>query len=169
MNKMELDIKGDPGTDNHYKDVHIEKVGTYAPNAEIVVNNQGTTININLNISISIDGLKIFSLFKTISRKFNLVCNKSLHTRFDGEDGSHYYLCSEDQCCNLDSGDRSESFTCQISGSPSDIISALYYIEHEFGDGMVESVRYVSASNHFERDNLTIIQAIEIARYETRL
>lgn len=166
MSRMELDIKGDPGTDNRYNDVHIDNVDNYNPNARTVVNNQGTTVNINLNISISIDGQKIFSLFKKISRKFNLVCNKSLHTRFDGEDGSHC-LCGEDQCCFWDGGDRSESFTCQISGYPSDIASALYCIGQELGDGMVESVRYVSANNHFERDNLTIVQAIEIARYET--
>lgn len=164
MSRMELDIKGDPGTDNRYNDVHIDNVDNYNPNARTVVNNQGTTVNINLNISISIDGQKIFSLFKKISRKFNLICNKSLHTRFNGGDGSHYF-----QYFNCSGKDRSNSFSYQISGSPSDIVSALYCIGQELGDGMVESVRYISAGNHFELDNLTIVQAIEIARYETRL
>lgn len=168
MSRMEMDIKGDPGTDNSYTDVHIENVGNYAPNARTVVNNQGTTVNINLNISISIDGQKIFNLFKKISRKFNLVCNKSHHTRFDGGDWSNN-IYSEDQSCFWDSDACSSCFSYQISGSPSDIVSALYCIGQELGDGMVESVRYVSAGNHFERDNLTIVQAIEIARYETRL
>ena len=150
MSKMEADIKGDSGSGNIYNEVHIDNVGNYAPDARSVVNNQGTTVNINLKISINIDGQKILNLFRRISRKFNLVCRRSLYTRFDG-------------------GEWSDCFSYQISGFPSDIASALYYIEQEFGDDMVEPVRYVYIGNCFERNNLTIVQAIDIAEYETRL
>lgn len=64
MSRMELNIKGDPGNGNRYDDVHIGNVDNYTPNARTVVNNKGTTVNINLNISISIDGEKIFNLFR---------------------------------------------------------------------------------------------------------
>lgn len=85
MSRMELNIKGDPGSGNHYDDVHIDNVDNYTPNARTVVNNQGTTVNINLNVSINIDGQKVFNLFKTIFQKFSLVYSKFLHTHFGGE------------------------------------------------------------------------------------
>ena len=31
---MEIDINGDPGTGNHFDDVHIQQVGNYSPNAK---------------------------------------------------------------------------------------------------------------------------------------
>lgn len=64
MSKMELNIKGDPGNGNRYDDVHIGNVDNYTPNARTVVNNQGTTVNINFNVSISISGEKVFNLFR---------------------------------------------------------------------------------------------------------
>lgn len=64
MSRMELHIKGDPGSGNCYGDIHIDKVGTYTPNAQTVVNNQGTTVNINFNVSISISGEKVSNLFR---------------------------------------------------------------------------------------------------------
>ena len=31
---MEIDINGDPGTGNHFDDVHIQQVDNYSPNAK---------------------------------------------------------------------------------------------------------------------------------------
>ncbi len=72
MSRMELNIKGNPGSGNHYDDVHIDNVDNYTPNARTVVNNQGTTVNINLNVFINIDGQKVFNLFKN-ARLFMLL------------------------------------------------------------------------------------------------
>lgn len=66
MSKMKLNIKGNPGSGNRYDDVHIDNVDNYTPNARTVVNNQGMTVNINLNVSISIDGQKVSHLFRNV-------------------------------------------------------------------------------------------------------
>lgn len=36
---MEIDINGDPGTGNHFDDVHIQQVGNYSPNAKQAIFN----------------------------------------------------------------------------------------------------------------------------------
>ena len=82
---MELDIKGDPGNGNRYDDVHINKVENYNPDVRTRVNNQGTTINIRLNFSLSIDGQKIFNLFRYVCTSIHIVLSRSVSGGF-----SHY-------------------------------------------------------------------------------
>lgn len=79
---MELDIKGDPGNGNRYDDVHIDKVENYNPGARTMVNNQGTTINISLNFSLSIDGQKIFNLFRYVCTSIHTVLSHSVSGGF---------------------------------------------------------------------------------------
>lgn len=162
MSKMKVDIKGDPGTGNRYDEVHIGHVDNYAPNAKTVVNNQGTTVNINLNISINIGGQKVFSLLRTISKKFNLTCNQK-YPNLHCDDHKLSYYCLPNEISHVG---FSNGYFLQMSGSPSDIALALYYIKREFGEDMIESVDYASTSKHFKQSFLTIDQAIELVKDE---
>ena len=42
---MEIDINGNPGTGNHFDDVHIQQVGNYSPNAKQAIFNTIQQVN----------------------------------------------------------------------------------------------------------------------------
>lgn len=73
---MDLNIKGDPGTGNHYEEVRVEHVDSYAPHARIVERRYETTVNLVFRLSISINGRSVMRSFRTIFRLFSLSADK---------------------------------------------------------------------------------------------
>ena len=147
---MDLNIKGNPGSHNHFEENRIEKVEAMYPNATKVVNDRSVIIQINFTFKVNLNGELAIKLFKTLQHKFHLTFEQRQSNHFDGE--SHV-----------------ENTVCQFSGSPSAIAAALRCICETWGDDAVEAVRYASKNTHFERSRLTLPDALKIAEDESRL
>ena len=147
---MDLNIKGNPGNDNHFTESRIGKVENLCPNAKEVVNDRSVTIQINFSLHVNLNGEQAVSLFKTLQRKFHLTIKKIQPNRFDG-------------------GSPAEAVAFRFSGSPSAIAEALRAIRSTWNDDAVDAIRYVSANLHFERGMLTLSDALQIAEDESRL
>lgn len=141
---MDLNIKGNPGSHNHFEENLIENVEALYPNATKVVNDRSVTIQINFTLKVNLNGELVVSLFKTLRHKFHLAFEQRQANHFDGE--SHI-----------------ENTICQFSGSPSAIAAALRCICETWGDDAAEAVRYASKNTHFERGRLTLLDALKIA------
>lgn len=147
---MDLNIKGNPGSNNRFEENLIEKVEALYPNATKVVNDRSVTIQINISLHIDLNGEQAIRLFKTFQRRFHLKFEKRQSSHFDGES-------------------RTGTSVCQFSGSPSAIAAALRCIGGVWGDDAAETVRYASKRTHFERGRLTLPDALKIAEDESRL
>lgn len=147
---MDLNIKGNPGSNNRFEETLIEKVESLYPNATKVVNDHSVTIQINFTLKVNLNGKLAISLFKTLRHKFHLAFEQRQSNHFDGE--SHI-----------------GASVCQFSGSPSAIAAALWCIGEMWGDDATETIRYASKNTHFERSRLTLSDALKIAEDESRL
>ena len=127
---------------------HIGTADVVAPNASTVVNNHTVVIRISFIVRISDESLE--RMFHTLKEKFGTMWKKLHETRFDGESSS-------------------EVAVYRFDGSPSNLLQALQYIREKLGESAVTSVRYTSKRLHFERGQLTLSQAIAIAKDENRL
>lgn len=139
--------QGNPGSGNSQA-YHINHAEVVAPNASTVVNNH--TIVIRISFTIQISGESIERMFRALKEKFGTVWKKLHETHFDGEG-------------------QSEVIIYRLDETPAGMIQALQYIRKELGGDAAASVRYISREMHFDRGQLTLSQAIEIAEYENRL
>lgn len=136
------------GSGNSHQTYHIDHAEVVAPNASTVVNNHTIVIRISFTVQISGDSLE--RMFHALKEKFGTAW-KSLHeTHFCGDSPA-------------------EVMVYRLDGNPSDLVQALQYIRKEWGEDAVTSVRYTSKRLRFDRGQLTLSQAIEIAEHENRL
>ena len=136
------------GSGNSCQTNHIDRVEVFSPNATTVVNRH--TIVIRFSFHIQISGGFLERIFRALTEKTGLTWNTTRETHFDGESPSEITL-------------------YQLSGSPSDIVPALQRLREEVDETAIASVRYISKARHFDRNRLTLAQAIDIATYERRL
>lgn len=136
-----------PGNGNS-QTYHIDRADVVAPNASTVVNNH--TVVIRISFTVRISGESLERMFRALKEKFGTAWKRLHETRFDGESPS-------------------EVTVYRLDGTPSDLLQALQYIRKEWGEDAVTSVRYTSRKMHFERGQLTLSQAIDIAKNENGL
>ena len=138
---MELNIKGDTGTHNTYQETKIDKVETFYSNP---------TIHIHLNFSLHIGGEKVIEVMKELQQRFGLKIAKLINSHFDGEG-------------------KADGTTYQFAASPSIAAEVLQCISQKLGAESTASIRYISGQKHFDRNHLSLGQAIKIAESESRL
>lgn len=141
------DQRHNSGSSNN-QTYHIGTADVVAPNASTVVNNH--TVIIRISFTVQISGESLERMFHALKEKFGTAWKKLHETRFDGESSS-------------------EVAVYRFDGSPSKQLQALQYIREKLGENAVTSVRYTSKRLHFERGQLTLSQAIDIAKDENRL
>ena len=145
---MDLTIKGNPGTGNKFNETRIEHADHFYNQVGKVENN--TTIEIHFDVTINLNGEALIRLFTKLTQRLPIAFHKFLQRHFDGE------------------GDVSLTIY-QLSGAPSYIVEALRLLRQELGDEAPVDVRYHSIKNHFERNDLTLLSAEQIADNESRL
>ena len=133
---------------SNHQTFHIGTADVVAPHASTVVNNH--TVIIRISFTVRISGESLERMLHALKEKFGTAWKKLHETRFDGESSS-------------------EVAVYRFDGSPSNLLQALQYIQEKLGESAVTSVRYTSKSLHFERGQLTLSQAIDIAKDEDRL
>lgn len=149
---MDLKVEGNTGTGNSYHETHVENVENFCPNATKVVNNhiRHVTVQINFRLTIRLDGEAMSRLFQTLQSRYRLALGKLKNTRFDGEGNPDVQI-------------------CRLEGTPAGVADALRFIRESLGDEAVTAVRYISKKTGFDRGNLTLQQATQIAEYESGL
>lgn len=147
---MDLNIEGNPGSNNHFEENQIEKVDALCPNATKVLNDHSVTVQINFSLNINLNGERAVSLFTALRRRFHLTIEKLQSSHFDGES-------------------RLGTTACQISGSPAAIAAALRGIYETWGEDAAETIRYASKNMGFERGRLTLSETLRIAENESGL
>lgn len=148
MTGKNKNIPGDPDSGNRHEVSHIDYAEVVAPGASTVVNNH--TVIIRFTFTIRISGESLERMFRVLKEKFGTIWKKQRETHFDGE--SSY-----------------EVMVYALEGTPSEMVSALRYIREALGDDAAMSVRYTSRKYHFERGELALSQAINIAMHERDL
>ena len=139
---MDLNIEGNPGSNNHFEENQIEKVDALCPNATKVLNDHSVTVQINFSLNVS--------LFTALRRRFHLTIEKLQSNHFDGEG-------------------RLGTTACQFNGSPTAIAAALRGIYETWGEDAAETIRHTSKNTGFERGRLTLPEALRIAEDESGL
>ncbi len=149
---MEKERKETIDGGNRYEETHINNVEVYAPGAGKVENNHTHTVTVQVNINFSVHFHTSFltKWLHALIGKFGIVCANLCDTHFDGEG-------------------QSDVSVYQLSGNPVQIARALRQLDKELGNDATVSVRYISKENRFDRSNLTLLQAIGIAEYESGL
>lgn len=104
---------------------------------------------ITVNVSFTFDKDK-FELIQQLVHQADAVLSQVMFKHFDG---------------NPDT----EHDTCQLRDTPDRILSLLCRIREEAGDDVLTDICYSSPSDGFERDHLTLSQAIQLADYDARL
>ena len=147
---MDLNIEGNPGSNNHFEENQIEKVDALCPNATKVLNDHSVTVQINFSLNINLNGERAVSLFTALRRRFHLTIEKLQSNHFDGEG-------------------RLGTTACQFNGSPTAIAAALRGIYETWGEDAAETIRYTSRNTGFERGRLTLPEALKIVEDESGL
>ncbi|HIZ70017.1 MAG TPA: hypothetical protein H9966_09115 [Candidatus Prevotella avicola] len=147
---MDLNIEGNPGSNNHFEENQIEKVDALCPNATKVLNDHSVTVQINFSLNINLNGERAVSLFTALRRRFHLTIEKLQSNHFDGEG-------------------RLGTTACQFNGSPTAIAAALRGIYETWGEDAAETIRYTSRNTGFERGRLTLPEALRIVEDESGL
>lgn len=107
-----------------------------------------TVVNIHLNISLHINGEKVFELLKLLSQKLYFTFTRTTESHFDGDGTAAVY---------------------QLCGTPSDMAVILQSIGQELDETSIENVTYLSKEQGLYLYNITLSEAIKTAEDESRL
>lgn len=103
-----------------------------------IVNDKTVTINVPFTFD-----REHFELLQRIIRQMDMELSRVMFKHFDG---------------NPDT----EHETCQLRDTPDRILSLLCRIREEVGEDALSDIRYSSPDDGFERDHLTLSQAIQL-------
>lgn len=126
----------------------IQQQATEQTKASVNKEKAATVVNIHLNITLHINGEKVFELLKQLSRKLYFTFTKNTESHFDGDGTAVVY---------------------QLCGTPSDMVAVLQSIGRELGETSIEKVSYLSKEHGIYLYNIPLSEAIKTAEDESRL
>lgn len=101
-----------------------------------------------MNISISINGEKVFEILKKLGHLFKFTFTTTTESHFDGDGTAVVY---------------------QLCGTPSDMVAVLQSIGRELEETSIEKVSYLSKEHGIYLYNIPLSEAIKTAEDESRL
>lgn len=141
MNEMKEEKQG-----NSYTINNIDKVGNFNPNAKVV--NDTVIIHVTVNVNVNFGGKKLSNM---------------LHNAFANVPSSIKSLIR----AHLLGIGAVSAVPCIFAAQPVVLIGVLEALALLFKDENALSIKYISKFLQIEQDNLSVQQAIEIARYES--
>lgn len=130
------------------REARIQQQATEQTKASVNKEKAATVVNIHLNITLHINGEKVFELLKQLSRKLYFTFTKNTESHFDGDGTAVVY---------------------QLCGTPSDMVAVLQSIGRELGETSIEKVSYLSKEHGIYLYNIPLSEAIKTAEDESRL
>lgn len=136
----ERELKTSPKSEKQMEEIYIQPYMKKESRQTSQSKTSQDAITINFSLTVDKDQL---GLLQDIIHQMNMVLSVVDVSHFDGDPDTAHPI-------------------YQISGVPSCVAAALHCIHDTIGAGSLADIRYMSEADSFERDNLTLLQTIQL-------